>query len=324
MADGNLSFYSFRLQPVYDITGRFCIEAEVLLRGNNGQDSAPFEDVLTLCDPNAPPDVEQVYAKFMAYQGVQLVLDTFNIDVLRQHMRYISVNYRKHDLKPDGEVYKRVGAALTQLSKHNRARVLSKTCIEVTEDQAVSDTLVDYLAAWRKLGYQRFALDDLVGDVAASVRSGGAPAKNFHTLSATKPLFCHFKVLKVDMDWASLIFLSHPGWRAPDEEAILAGAKEDKMKLPRIPDTDITYSAVLDEFVGFALTAIAGKAVKITIELTLSATHENNAYAMAKIKERGLDMLGEHSSFFFMQGGVTGAKAFTPEALAEHSSGKAD
>eukprot|EP00811_Abedinium_folium_P033409 NODE_6374_length_1677_cov_5.143226.p1 GENE.NODE_6374_length_1677_cov_5.143226~~NODE_6374_length_1677_cov_5.143226.p1 ORF type:complete len:420 (-),score=81.21 NODE_6374_length_1677_cov_5.143226:335-1594(-) len=315
MAACEPSIYSQRLQPIYDITGRMCYEAEVLLRCNNGKDSAPFEDVMALSDPNAPADAERVYAAFMAHQAVTFLCDAFQLEKLRRLHR-IAVNFRKHDLRPEGEVFKAVSAALAQLCESDRFLVLSKTCIEVVEDQPLSEALVDHLAAWRGLGYAYFALDDIIGDNAAAARRSPT---HFHTHSATKPYFHHFKSLKVDMDWASLVFLSHPAWKATDEEAMLASAKEDRLQLPHQPPSEVPYSALLDEFAAFALETIARKMQTITIELSLSADHKNNAYAAARLQERGLDCFGEHASFFLMQGGATGAKAFTAAALTMHS-----
>jgi len=125
------------------------------------------------------------------------------------------------------------------------------------------------------------------------------------------------------MHWAKLIFLSFPGWNAPTAQKALQGARKNRVVIQGVPDTDMPYSDLLDEFVRFCFQTIdAG--VTVTIELTLDRNHDGNAFALDQLRARGLDIMGIHSNLFTMQGGYTGAKAFPASILAAHVSEDGD
>merc|ERR1712003_402600 len=124
--------------------------------------------------------------------------------------------------------------------------------------------------------------------------------------------------LKVDIEWAGyMIFLSHPAYnsRAQIKAEILAKAQEEDTVYvpagPSIKSTGVKFSDMLKEFAAWVLEMIS-KDHCICIELTVVPTDTNNAFALSKLKDLGVDIFGSHHGAFRFQGGPTGAKAFTP------------
>jgi len=94
---------------------------------------------------------------------------------------------------------------------------------------------------------------------------------------------------------------------------------EDLVYVPQGPclrNTDMAYSTLLAEFANWAFEMMdLGK--KICIELSVNPKDENDAFALEKLYDLGLDIFGTHRASFRFQGGPTGAKAFEPAVLAE-------
>lgn len=130
------------------------------------------------------------------------------------------------------------------------------------------------------------------------------------------------RVLKVDIEWAGFaLFLSHPSYNdRPDVKSeVLARARdEDRVYMPSgraLRDTGAQHSSLLAEFAGW-MKEMIGLGKDIVIELTVRQDDENNALALGKLKELGLDLYGEHASHVCFQGGPSFARAFEPEVLS--------
>merc|ERR1712217_799401 len=87
----------------------------------------------------------------------------------------------------------------------------------------------------------------------------------------------------------------------------------DILQWAGLKNTNITHSALLREHARWA-TAIISCGEQICIELSVSG---DNAFALNKLKDLGLDIFGAHRASFSFQGGPNGAEAFRPDAIAK-------
>merc|ERR550525_283756 len=118
-----------------------------------------------------------------------------------------------------------------------------------------------------------------------------------------------------------MIFLTHPSTVAHPvlrEEIQRRACNEDLIYVlqgPALRSTGIKHSDALAEFARWAKGMIAsGK--QICIELTVRPEYSSDALCLKKLQDAGLDIFGEHQDYFSFQGGLCGAKAFTPEQFA--------
>lgn len=324
-AEGKPSMYFWALHPIFDTLGHI-VAAEILIRARNGSDSAPFEDVEAIMDPTASAEVKNIYIAWKATEAVNWTLKALKDFPILQSLDYISTNIRPLDLPTTGPLFKEMSKRINALSKEDRALVLGKVVLEVTEDQLPPENIEPALEAWKDLGF-RLAYDDTIGEVACKML--GNHGTNFHTPAELEPILKHFKNVKVDIEWAGkAIFLSHPSYnnRPAIKGEILCHARdEDLVYIPQGPtlkNTGIAHSTLLAEYAKWGIAMInCGK--HICIELSVSQDDENNAFALDKLKNLGLDIFGTHRASFSFQGGPTGAKAFQPDVLAKGVAGKA-
>jgi len=321
-AAGLPSMYFFALQPKYD-TNDHVTSAEVLVRIQNGQDSAPFEDIVAFMDPSADLEVQETYAMWKVAEIMDFCPGALmRFPVLKQSLSYIAANLRPSDMSTDSLIYRGVQKRLAELPEEARRLVTSKVAIEVTEDQEYPKDFAASLEAWRVLGFQLHYDDDVGGKARDAL---GQTSKVFHTPDALMPFLDYFTHIKIDIEWAGYcIFLSHPSYCAPNRASMKAevlqhAMDDDKVFVPRgqnLVDTGASYSKLLDEFATFCKNMFASDR-DLTIELTVRENDPSNAFAVEKLKELGVDIFGEHKSRFQIQGGLTGAKTFTPEVLAD-------
>merc|ERR1712032_1778200 len=119
------SFYFFAIQPIYDVDNRM-ISAEILLRCRNGQDSAPFEDVIALMNPEADADVQDIYATWKVYEIVDFCLHSLKTNqILARNIIGLSSNVRPMDMNPQSVVYKKLVERLAALSDEDRIFLFS-------------------------------------------------------------------------------------------------------------------------------------------------------------------------------------------------------
>jgi len=317
---GKPSIYYWALQPIVDQRNQV-VAAEILVRAKNGTDCAPFEDVIAMMDPQAPEEVQQLYAAWKAEEAVNWPLRAMKRHPILKQLRYISTNLRPMDLMPTSPVYREITRQLDELTDADKELLKRKLVIEVTEDQDPPVVNLDAaLESWRHgLGF-RLSYDDTVGDKACLAL--GKMGSNFHTLQDLRPVLKHFDWLKVDIEWAGIcIFLCHPSYAKDAKlsaEVLENATLHDQvwMRAGRgLRNTGAKHSALLQEFADWSLEMI-DKGRNICIELSVTGEDENAAYALAKLQELGLDILGEHRSSFHFQGGATGAKAFEPSFFA--------
>mmetsp|Transcript_37499 Transcript_37499/g.82254 ORF Transcript_37499/g.82254 Transcript_37499/m.82254 type:complete len:429 (+) Transcript_37499:55-1341(+) len=319
-ATGQPSFYFYALQPIVDTRDRV-VAFEILARGRNGADSAPYEDLHELRHPSA--EVQEVYTKWK----IREIVD-WPLAFLREHPALLQVkdgmfsNLRPADLSLSSPVFLALRRRLEELERDDSdgLELLKKMVhIEVTEDEEAPPDLEDALSAWRELGF-KFSYDDTMGVLAASVFGKG----NFHTTaSLSSSLLEHFAWLKVDIEWAGYgIFLSHPSYSSRKElkEVVLYRAQEEDLVYrptsSGLESTGLAHSAICREFADWSLAMIA-KGKRICIELTVREADPNNAFALSRLKEMGLDIFGSLRGSFCLQGGLTGAKAFEPHVIAK-------
>lgn len=219
-----------------------------------------------------------------------------------QSLDYIVTCVCPMDLPMTGPLFQAVSKRIDALCKEDREVVLGKVVIEVTDGELPLDHLDLALEAWKNLGF-RLRYDA-------------------HVPAALEPIVRHFSFLKVNIDWAGLaIFLSHPSYNmssAMKAEILCHAHDNDLVYIPQKPgleNTDISHSAVLGEFANWA-TAMITCGKPICIELHVNQNDENNAFALTKLKDLGLDIFGAHRASFLFQGGPTGVKAFQPDVFA--------
>lgn len=316
--EGSESFYFWSLQPIFNVHDR-AVAAEILIRGRNGADAAPFEDLQAIMDPAAPGDVREVYGEWKATEMVDFAVKALRENEVLRKLSFISTNVWPADLCPKSPVFQGVARKLQALSEQDRQLLLRHLLIEIIEDQQHPEDILSYIDEWQKLGFH-FAADDTIGEMAA--KALGKQEQNFHIVQSLGDLLGRFWLVKVDMSWAGhLIFLSHPSvaTRPALREEILKHARdEDEVHMaagPGLRKLEVKHSVLLAEFAQWALEMIAlGK--RICIELTVRQEDENCALAIRRLKELGLDIFGQHQAFICFQGGPCGAKAFVPEQLA--------
>lgn len=314
------SIYMWALQPIYSTDDQL-VAVEILLRAKNGSDTAPYEDVLELCNPAASPEIKEIYYSWKLAELVDWPLKILRAYPAFQNLRGISVNLRPLDLDVAGVFYPMLKARLDALDAADRELYFKVVAIEVTEDQANPANISECYKAWKALGFS-LHYDDTIGDKAHAAL--GAKGENFHTTSALAKDIEFFDTVKVDINWAGfLLFLSHPAYSFSKEKKaeVLASARDnDEVKKPGGKEMGVVagfkHSELLKEFADWCKSMIAQNK-KIGIELTVRQDDENCSFALNKLKELGLDIFGEHKDRFVFQGGLTGAKAFTPEVLAE-------
>jgi len=317
-AEGQESMYYWALQPIFD-TSNHLVGAEILIRVRNGTDNAPFEDVMAIMDPTASEEVRKQYIAWKTTEMVDWILKTLKQYPILQSLNFISANVRPLDLPTTGPLFQKVRDRINALCETDRMLLLTKILIEVTEDQSEVEDLESALKEWKDLGF-KLAYDDTIGEDARNMLE--LRGTNFHTPTELRPVLKYFSVVKVDINWAGFaIFLCHPSYNTKSQlkTQILCHAREKDLiyilQGQDLKNTGIAYSTLLAEFVNWALEMISvGKT--ICIELSVKQDDENNAFALNKLKDRGLDIFGTHRDYFSFQGGPTGAKAFQPDVLA--------
>jgi len=294
---------------------------EVLLRAKNGSDTAPYEDVLELVNPDADAETKEVYLAWKLAELVDWPLTILKAHPALQRLEGIFVNLRPLDLALDGALYAKVTERLNALVAKDKELYSSIVGVEVTEDQMGPTNIKECYKAWRELGY-RLAYDDTIGDIAKkALKKDGST--NFHTISNLSDDVDLFDTVKVDIEWAGyLLFLCHPSYSfSKDKKAdVLTAAREkDEVKKPAgkacVAIDGVKHSELLREFADWALKMIEKKKI-ISVELSVRENDENCAYTLGKLKELKLDIFGEHKDWFCFQGGLTGAKAFSPDVIA--------
>jgi len=318
-ASGEESAYFWALQPIYD-TEDAVVAAEILMRVKNGSDSAPFEDVVYLCNPSAPEEIKALYAEWKVAE-ILYVLAT-----VKEHPKLealsTSANLRPADLDPAGLIYQKLQAHISKLSDSDKALMLKAVAIEVTEDQKAPLKHTDHLKLWKELGFE-LHFDDAIGDLALLALKGSIDKESFHAVSMLKPMLDFFTAVKVDIEWAGYcIFLCHPAFFSPEKKKeVLDRAKEsDQITLPPKGAVEgVSHRGLVDEFRVWALEMIKLEK-QICVECTVRADDPNCSYAldMLKAAEQPLDIFGTHKKWFTFQGGLTKAKAFLPHVLAEN------
>lgn len=327
-ADGDAdSIYFWGLQPIFSADDR-AVGVEVLVRARNGADAAPFEDVQALMDPAAPHAIRAVYARWKGTEVVDWPLRLLKAHPVLQRLDFICVNLRPLDLSPESLVFQEVVNRLWALTDSDRMLILSTVCIEVTEDQEHPHDIGVSLSAWQELGF-RCACDDmtseLVLDVQGKRQRTSEAAAHFHTTVAVAPLLTHFFLVKVDMDWAGMLFLCHPSLGkqgAPRRAEVLRRVRDEGLVYVAqgpsgLRNTNMVHVQLLTEFAAWARQVILRRK-RICIELTVRRDDENCAVALEGLQELGLDIFGIHAAHFCFQGGLTGPKAFDPVQLAAH------
>jgi len=315
---GESSIYFWALQPIFNADDH-ADAAEILVRAQNGSDSAPYEDLLAIMDPSAPSDVKQVYSEWKATEIVKFTLKALKENPVLQNLRVISANVRPLDFNPKSMVFAEVAKKLAALSDEDRKLLLSVVILEVAEDQQHPEDLASHFEEWQRLGF-RIVADDTIGPIAAEALQKQEP--NFNTTQALDGLLDRFTMVKVDMAWAGhLLFLAHPcvATRPALRQEILAHARdEDDVYMaagPALQKLKVKHSAVLEEFAQWAKRMI-NEGKKICIELSVRKDDENCAYSLQQLVGMGLDIFGKDRAHFCFQGGPCGAKAFKPEQLA--------
>lgn len=318
LALGRHSIYFWAVQPIFDVSDR-AVACEILVRARNGQDAAPYEDVYALMDPGAPDEVREIYVLWKCTEIVDFCLSLLAIPLFRK-LNGIACNVRPLDLSVTSLVYKEVARRLQALPPQDRALLTAKVVIEVTEDQRHPCDAQVSIKAWKALGF-RFACDDTIGTLACEAL--GKLGVNFHTPVVLQTLLEHFTYVKCDMEWAGYaIFLSHPSYsdRAAMKKEVLEHARRDDlvyiMRGSSLESTGVSYTALLREFAVWVKEMIE-RGLAICIELTVRKDDENNAFATSRLEEMGVDLFGVHKDYFMYQGGLTGARAYPPEALAQ-------
>lgn len=317
-AQGSPSMYYWALQPIFDVRDH-AVKMEILIRARNGTDSAPYEDVKALTDLAAADEVQSVYAMWKATELVDWSLKVLKDYPVFQSLMGISSNLRPFDLKPTSRLFKEFSQRFQRLSTADQDLLRQKLVIEVTEDQVMPSDVEYELQVWEDFGLC-LSCDDVIGDLACQAL--GIGGQNFHTTSAIEPVLDHFRIVKVDIEWAGFaLFLSHPAYhRWPDLKAQVLVHAQSKDRLhvlkgAQLRDSGMAHSALLAEFAAWALRMI-GDGRLICVELTVSRGDKSTSYALRKLKELGLDIFGTHSASFCFQGGPTGPRAFEPSVLA--------
>jgi hypothetical protein len=272
-------------------------------------------------DPTAPPDVKRVYAKWKSTEMVNWPIRALNDFPVLRRLQFISVNVRPSDLRTDSLIFQEVNRRLCELPDEDRQLLLSMVCIEVCEDQEQPPDINASLVAWQELGF-RCAYDDTISELTSQAL--GQPCDNFHNTHNLEPLLTHFWLIKVDMDWAHMLFLCHPCLgQTPDRKAeVLCRARTEGLVYvaqgpSSLRNTGVKHEDVLAEFAAWAQHVIL-RGKKICIELTVRQDDPNCALAIEGLRENNIDIFGKHSAHFCFQGGLFGPKAFEPSQLAEH------
>lgn len=320
-ADGDPSFYFWALHPIFNSDG-CAVGAEVLLRAKNGVDTAPFDDVHALMDPAAPAKIKGLYAKWVGAQIVNFPMQVLKDFPALRRLQFISVNVRPSDLSTNSLTFHDVTKRLRGLPDEDRRLLVSMVCIEICEDQEDPPDMETSLAAWQQLGF-RCAYDDTISKL--TCQAIGKPSENFHTPENLEPLLKYFWLVKIDIDWAGhIIFLCHPRlgearvrkahvlWRARSEGLVYVAEGRSSIR-----NTGVKHADALAEFAAFAQHVIRS-GTKICFELSVNRDDCNVDFALAGLREFGIDIFGKHSAHFCFQGGVFGPKAFLPSQLAEH------
>jgi ribosomal protein L11 len=297
------------------------VGAEILVRAKNGTDSAPFEDLQFIMDPAATPCVRQVYASWKGEEIVDWTLRALKEHPILQSLRFISANVRPLDLSPKSLVFQEVQKRLNALTAEDRDLVCKTVCIEITEDQKHPLDIAESLMAWKDLGFRRFAYDDITDDLVN--KALGNQSVNLHTTSSLDPLLDEFWLLKVDVEWAGhMIFLNHPGCNSNLKAEVLQHARDEDLVFvargPVLSNSGMRHSEVCADFAKWAVQVIA-KGKRICIELTVRKDDENNAFAIKRLKDLGLDIFGADSDHFCFQGGPLGPKGLEPWQFAENA-----
>jgi len=218
-------------------------------------------------------------------------------------MRYISVNFRPTDMEV---LYEPVRCLIRDSEEFQN--LVSKIGIEVTEDEAHPINIRDVLAAWKELGFQ-IIIDDVISSRLKDIIGG-----NFHTVDKVVPLLDVVDHVKVDLEWAGLLLGSHPAYKTEVKEVILKMAKEDQffasLKGQPPKDLGISYAEMLKDFVDFMHVACHNGVV---IEQSVFTSDPNTAFALANLKELGLDIMNTLGVTF--QGQQLGARAFEPAVI---------
>jgi hypothetical protein len=100
-ARGEPSMYYWGLQPVYAPSGRV-LSAEVLVRARNGSNSAPYEDLKVLMDPDGPAEQRKVYVEWKATEMVDWPLRFFKEQPELLCLNAVLTNVRPADMRPGG------------------------------------------------------------------------------------------------------------------------------------------------------------------------------------------------------------------------------
>eukprot|EP00931_Biecheleriopsis_adriatica_P066459 TRINITY_DN4080_c0_g1_i10.p1 TRINITY_DN4080_c0_g1~~TRINITY_DN4080_c0_g1_i10.p1 ORF type:complete len:470 (+),score=130.74 TRINITY_DN4080_c0_g1_i10:83-1411(+) len=321
-ANGQESVYLWTLQPIYNAKDEV-VAAEILLRVQNGQDSAPFEDVVQLCDKNGDEEVKDLYAVWKVAE-IKFVLAKLKEHKPLQSLEYVAINLRPADMNPDGPIYKELANFMPSVEERD---LVQKLAIEVTEDQEHPENFAVHLKAWKDLGFP-LHFDDGIGDLALGAikkkpSAGMAVSTNFHATTVLMPLLDLFDVVKVDIEWAGFaVFLCHPAFNNEEKkhEVLERARNSDQVTLPPgKPVEGASHRDFVDEFRKVCLQLIE-KGIPICLECSVREDDPNCMYVLDMLKraEEPLDIFGKHAKHFEFQGGLTKAKAFEPGILARH------
>lgn len=276
-------------------------------------------------DPAAPLTIRYVYARWKATEVVEWPLWWLKRHPVLQRLDFISVNLRPLDLSPESLVFQEVTKRLWILPAGDRMLLLSSVCITIKGDQEHPHDIGASLFAWQELGF-RCAYGDGISELALNVlgkrQQSKDDANNFHTTRALKPLLTQFWLVKVDIDYAGMLFLSHPCLGPQRKKEVLQMVRREGLVYvahgpSALRNTEVQHTKFLKEFAEWAIPVIL-RGKLILIELTVRRDDENCAVAIQGLKELGVDVFGDHAAHFCFQGGLTGQKAFDPEQLAAH------
>jgi len=317
-SEGGCSIYYWVMHPIFNYQDH-AVGAEILVRAKNGTNNAPFEDLQFIMDPAAMPCVRQVYASWKGEEIVDWPLRALKEHCVLQSLQFISTNVRPLDLSPDSLVFQEVKKRLHALTAVDRELLCRSVCIEVTEDQENPHDIVESIMAWKDLGFQRFAYDDVTDDLVNEAL--GNESVNMHTTTSLAPIVDEFWLLKVDIEWAGhMIFLSHPACKPNLKSEVLRHAQEEDLVFiaegPALRNSGLRHSLVCASFAKWARQAIA-KGKRICIELSVRQDDLNNAFALRLLKGLGLDLFGADSRHFCFQGGPLGPKGLEPWQIAK-------
>jgi len=151
------SVYKWALQPIFTTDDRLT-SVEILLRAKNGSDTAPYEDVLELVNPDADAETKEVYLAWKLAELIDWPLTILKAHPALQRLEGIFVNLRPLDLALDGALYVKVTERLNALVDKDKELYLRIAGAEATEDQMSPSNVKECYKAWRDLG-NRLAYD---------------------------------------------------------------------------------------------------------------------------------------------------------------------